>query len=119
MVEQVNGKPFVWLGNNATRFLIVSSKAQTANFSAWEYLAGPGCPQDRDRHLRISIGSNVFQAAVTGTLSIEVPLKPGLNYLDIVCQDSPTDSAQPNSDPRTFPLGLWDYRISTKEGGSN
>jgi hypothetical protein len=118
-LELPNGKPFVWLGNNATRFLIVSSKAQTANFSAWEYLAGPGCPQDRDRHLRISIGSNVFQAAVTGTLSIEVPLKPGLNYLDIVCQDSPTDSAQPNSDPRTFPLGLWDYRISNKEGGSN
>ena len=48
-LEHPNGKPFVWLGNNATRFLIVSSIAQTANFSAWEYLAGPGRPQDRDR----------------------------------------------------------------------
>ena len=118
-LEHPNGKPFVWLGNNATRFLIVSSIAQTANFSGWEYLAGPGRPQDRDRNLRISIGGNVFQAAVTGTLSIEVPLKPGLNYLDIVCQDPQTVSAQSNSDPRTFPLGLWDYRISNKEGGSN
>ena len=29
-LEQVNGKPFVWLRNNATRFLIVSKNAQTA-----------------------------------------------------------------------------------------
>ena len=33
-LEQVNGKPFVWLGNNATRFFIVSKIAQTATFSA-------------------------------------------------------------------------------------
>jgi hypothetical protein len=118
-LEHVNGKPFVWLGNNATRFLIVSKIVQTATFSAWECLTGPSRPEDRDRRIRISIGGNVWQADAAGTLSLQVPLKPGLNYLDIVCQDSPTDSAQPNSDPRTFPLGLWDYRISNKEGGSN
>ena len=118
-LEHVNGKPFVWLGNNATRFLIVSKIAQTANFSAWECLTGPSRPEDRDRQIRISIGGNVWQADVTGTLSLEVPLKPGLNFLDIACQDSPTVSAQPNGDPRTFPLGLWDYRISSKEGESN
>jgi hypothetical protein len=37
----------------------------------------------------------------------------GLNFLDIACQDSPAVSEQPNGDPQTFPLGLWDNRIST------
>ena len=98
-LELPNGKPFVWLGNNATRFLIVSSKAQTREIFRRGNIAGPGRPEDRDRHVRIAIGGNVFQAAVTGSLSIEVPLKPGLNYLDIVCQDPPTVSAPANSDP--------------------
>ena len=118
-LEHVNGKPFVWLGNNATRFLIVSKIAQTATFSAEECLTGPSRPEDKDRQIRISIGGNVWQADVSGTLSIEVPLKPGLNFLDIACQDSPTVSAQPNGDAKELPLGLWDYRISSKEGVSN
>jgi hypothetical protein len=111
-LEHVNGKPFVWLGNSETRFLIVSSIAQTANFSALKCLTGPGPPENKNRHIRISIGGKVWQADVSGTLSIEVPLKPGLNFLDIACQDSPTVSAQPGNDAGVFPLGLWNYRIS-------
>ena len=53
-LEHVNGKPFVWLGNNATRFLIVSKIAQTATFSAGECLTGPSRPEDKDRQIRIS-----------------------------------------------------------------
>src|SRR5262249_18690020 len=59
-LEHVNGKPFVWLGNDATRFLVVSKIAQTATFSAWECLTGPARPRDRDRQIRISIGGNVW-----------------------------------------------------------
>jgi len=117
--EHVNGKPFVWLGNNATRFLIVSNNAQTANFSAEECLTGPSHPEDKDWQIRISTGGNVWQADASGALSLQVPLKPGLNFLDIACQDSPTVSEQPNSDAKSLPLGLWDYRISSKEGASN
>ncbi len=86
-LEQVNGRPFVWLGNKASRFLIVSRIAQTANFSAWECLTGPGHPENKDRQIRISIGGNIWQEDLSGTLSIKVPLKPGLNHLDISCQD--------------------------------
>ena len=111
-LEHVNGKPFVWLGNNASRFLIVSKIAQTANFSALKCLTGPGPPENKNRHIRISIGGKVWQADVSGALSIEVPLKPGLNFLDITCQDSPTVSVQSDGDPRIPPVGLWDYRIS-------
>ena len=110
-LEHVNGKPFVWLGNNATRFLIVSKIVQTATFSAWECLTGPSRPGDRDRRIRISIGGNVWQADAAGALSLQVPLKPGLNFLDIACDDSSTVSAQANSDTKAAPLGLWDYRI--------
>jgi hypothetical protein len=115
----VNGKPFVWLGNNVTRFLIVSKIAQTATFSAGECLIGPSRPEDKDRQIRISSGGNVWQADVTGALSIEVALKPGLNFLEIAYQSSPTVSAQANSDQRALPLGLWDYQISSKDGISN
>ena len=110
-LEHVNGKPFVWLGNNATRFLIVSKIVQTATFSAWECLTGPSSPEDRDRRIRISIGGNVWQADAAGALSLQVPLKPGLNFLDIACDDSSTVSAQANGDTKAVPLGLWDYGI--------
>jgi hypothetical protein len=118
-LEHVNGKPFVWLGNNATRFLIVSKIAQPATFSAGECVTGPSRPEDKDRQIRVSIGGNVFQADVSATLSLEVPLQAGLNYLDIVGQDSPTVSEQPNGDAKELPIGLWDYRITSKDGGSN
>jgi hypothetical protein len=111
-LEHVNGKPFVWLGNNATRFLIVSKIAQTATFSAEECLSGPARSEDKTRHIRISMGGNAWQADVSGALSIEVPLKPGLNFLAIACQDSSTVSEQANGNSRALPLGLWDYRIS-------
>ena len=116
-LQHVNGKPFVWLGNNASRFLIISNMAQTAEFQAWPI--GPSRPENKDRQIRISIGDNVWQADGSGTLSLEVPLKPGLNYLDIACEVSPKLSAEPDGQPRTFPLGLWDTRISSQEGVSN
>jgi len=118
-LRRVNGEPFVWLGNNATRFLIVSSIAQTANFSAEECLTGPTRSEDKDRQIRVSIGGSVWLADVSGSLSLRVPLKPGLNFLDIACQDPPAASAQANGDTKAVPLGLWDYRISKKEGESN
>ena len=118
-LEDVNGKPFVWLGNNVTRFLIVSKIAQTATFSAAVCLTGPSHPEDKNRQIRISIGGNVWQAEVSGTLSIEVPLKSGLNFLGIASQDASMVSAQPEGEPRVLPLGLWDYRISGEEGVSN
>jgi len=114
-LEHVNGKPFVWLGNSATRFLFVSKIAQTATFSARESLTGPIRPEDQDRRIRISIGDNIWQADVSGALSLQVSLKPGLNFLDIACQDSSTVSAQANGDTNALPLGLWDYRITNEE----
>ena len=117
--EHVSGKPFVWLGNNATRFLIVSKIAQPAIFSAVECLTGPRRSEDKDRQIRISIGGNFFQSDVSGTLSLEVPLKPGLNYLDIVRENPPTVLEQAYRDPSTLPVGLWDYRITSKDGVLN
>jgi hypothetical protein len=111
-LQHVNGKPFVWLGNTPVRFLIVSSIAQTAKFSALECLTGSSLPEDRDRRIRISIGGNVWQTDVSGALSLQVPLKPGLNFLDIARDDSSTVSAQANGNSKAVPLGLWDYRIS-------
>jgi hypothetical protein len=113
-LQQANGKPFVWLGNNATRFLIVSKIAQTATFSAAECLTGPSRPEYKDRQIRVSIGSDVWQTDVSGALSLQVPLKPGLNFLDIACQDSSTGPEQSNGDATALPLGLWNYRISNK-----
>ena len=108
--SQVNGKPFVWLGNNPTRFFIISDSAQTATFSAAEILTGSS--RAESNHIRISAGGNVWQADPKGTLSLEVPLKPGLNFLDVACQDSPAVSAQHVSDTTALPFGLWDYRIN-------
>jgi hypothetical protein len=118
-LQQANGKPFVWLGNNATRFLIVSKIAQTATFSAAECLTGPSRPEYKDRQIRVSIGSDVWQTDVSGALSLQVPLKPGLNFLDISCQNSSTVSEQTNGDTKALPLGLWDYQVSSKEGVTN
>jgi hypothetical protein len=110
----VNGKPFVWLGNKASRFLIVSKIAQTAKFSAMECVTGPSRPENEDRQIRISIDGNVSEADLTGALSVEMPLKPGLNSLEITWQDAPAVSAHSDGAPRAFPLGLWDYRISDR-----
>jgi hypothetical protein len=118
-LERLNSKPIVWLGNKATRFFIVSRIAQTAIFSAGECVTGPSRLEDKDRQIRISIGGNVFQTEVSGTLSVEVPLKAGLNYLDIVRQDSPAVSQQTNGNAKELPIGLWDYQITSKDGVSN
>jgi hypothetical protein len=114
---EVNGKPFAWLGNTATRFLLVSKNTQTAIFSAW--LTGPVRPEDEKRRIGISIGGNTWQTEASGVLSIQVPLKTGLNYLDILSEDSPTVSARSEDDPKALPLGLWDYRISNRDEVSN
>jgi hypothetical protein len=111
-LEHVNGRPFVWLGNSATRFFIVSRIAQTATFSAEGCLTGPSRSEDRDRQICISIDGNVWQADASRTLSLQVPIKAGLNVLDIACQDSQAVSGQPDGDARALPFGLWDYRIS-------
>jgi hypothetical protein len=108
-LEHLNGKPIVWLGTNATRFLIVSKIAQTANFSAEECLTGPSHTEGKARQIRISVGGDVWQADVSGALSFQVPLEPGLNILDIACQESVSEQA--NGDPKSLPIGLWDYRI--------
>jgi hypothetical protein len=118
-VEELNGKPIVWLGNNATRFSIVSNIAQEATFSAEECLTGPSRPEDKDRQIRISTDDNVWQADVSGALSIEMALKPGLNFLDIASKDSSTVSERFKHDTKALLLGLSDYRISSKDGASN
>jgi hypothetical protein len=113
----VNSKPFAWLGKTATRFLLVSKNAQTAIFSAW--LTGPGRPEDEKRQIGISIGGNTWQTEASGALSIQVPLKAGLNYLDVLSEESPTVSARLGDGPKTLPLGLWDYQINNKDEVSN
>jgi hypothetical protein len=115
--EEVNGKPFAWLGNNDTRFFLVSKYAQTAIFSA--RLIGPGRPEDEKRRIWVSVGGNTWQTEASGALSIQVPLKAGLNYLDIRSEDFPTVSARSKDDPKALPLGLWDYRINNIEEVSN
>ena len=111
-LEHVNGKPFVWLGNNSTRFLIVSKLEQTVTFAAEECLTGPSRPGCKVRQIRISIGGNVWQSDIRGALSIEVPLKPGLNFLDIACAGPFSGLGATNGNTNALPLGLWDYRIS-------
>jgi len=111
-LEDVNGKPFVWLGNNATRFLIVSKMGQTATFLAEGCFTGPSGTEDKDRRISVSIGGTVWQEDVTGALSLQVRLKPGLNILEIGSHDASTASEQPDGDTKALPLGLWDYRIS-------
>jgi hypothetical protein len=113
-VQQVNGKPFVWLGSKPRRFLIVSKIAQTATFSALECLTGPSDPEKKDPQIQASINGNVQQVNVSGVCSIEVLLKPGLNLLDLVYQETPTVPGQSSGDQKARPLGLWNYRISSE-----
>jgi hypothetical protein len=112
--ELVNGRPFVWLGNSPKRFLIASKIAQTANFMAWEYLTGPSVPENQHRQIRISIAGTVRQVEVSGDLSVEVSLKPGLNILEISCQGPSAALKQSSEAPGALPVGLWNYRISSQ-----
>ena len=114
-VEKVNGAPFVWLGNKASRLLVVSKTAETATFSAWECSTGPSSPENEHRQIRVSINGNVQEVEVSGAFSMKVPLKPGLNFLDLIRQDLPTVMAQSSGDPQARPLGLWNYRIRSND----
>jgi hypothetical protein len=99
-IEQVKGKPLVWMGNNPIRFLIVSKTAQTATFSAWECLTGSSRPENELRQIHILINGNVQPVEASADLSVAVTLKPGLNFLDLAGQES------------ALPFGLWNYRIN-------
>jgi hypothetical protein len=111
--EYLNGKPFVWLRSDPTRFLVVSNTEQTANFLAWP--SGPHRSEEHQQQIRVSIDGKSWQASVSRSLSIEVPLKSGLNYLDIARQDPSVVPAQSEDDPKVLPFGLWDYRIGGRE----
>jgi hypothetical protein len=70
-------------------------------------VTGPSRPESEDQQMRVSIGDKLWQVNVSGALSLEVPLNPGLDFLDIARQDSPAFAAQPDRDPRALPVGLW------------
>jgi hypothetical protein len=78
---------------------------QPASFSTWECSTGPSGSENEHRQIRVSINGNVQEVDVSEAFSMEVPLKPGLNFLGPVRQDPPTVAAQSSGDPQARPLG--------------
>jgi hypothetical protein len=109
--EEVNGKPFVWIANEPTRFVVDSPRRQNMRFSAEEGWLGPSLPKVDTRVITVNVGDFRRTFTTRGTFSLDIPIECGQNIVEIWCEDKPTVTVTPNGDRRVLLLGLLDFRF--------
>lgn len=109
--EEVNGKPFVWIANEPTHFVVDSPRRQNIRFSAEEGWLGGSLPEVDTRVITVDVGEFRRTIITRGTFSLDIPIECGQNIVRIWCEDKPTVSVTPNGDRRVLLFGLLDFRF--------
>jgi hypothetical protein len=110
-VEEVKGKPFIWIGNVPTIFSVNSPEQQTVHFYAMKLWLGPSLPGIYTRTMAIKIADFQKTFVSDGTFSVDLPVAKGRNNVELWCEDKPTVAKVPNGDTRTLLAGLFDFRF--------
>ena len=107
-LEEVEDKPFLWLGGGETRLLILAGEAGTARFSAQCWI-GPAGGTTRHVRVRSSTGWDQTIALTGGPGAFSVPLSPGIQEVRLLALEHEA-SASPK-DARPLVLGLLDLQM--------
>jgi hypothetical protein len=110
-LETVEGKPFFWMGGEATILHVKSPFTGNIQIS-FDAMPGPSYPKSAERHLRITSGNwNTMLIVQSGTVTLEAPVQIGENEITFEVIEKPTLPVMPNGDNRPLMLGVLDLKI--------
>lgn len=110
-IESIEGKNFVWIGNQPTRFVIHSEKEARLSLDSEGVLMGPSKHDAYSRRVCIRSAEGLQELDVRHRFSVGLRLLPGKNVVELWCADKPDILTQPNGDTRILMLGLLNYRL--------
>jgi hypothetical protein len=106
-LEQVDGKPFYWLGTEPAQIDLLAGAPGWITLRA-ELLPGPSLLTTRTRSLRVR-GAGGFEGLIRtegGEGTIRVPVTAGHSTIWLECLDAPASARPASRDPRTLLLGV-------------
>jgi hypothetical protein len=112
-LEQVDGKPFYWLGTEPAHIDMLAGAPGWITLRA-ELLPGPSLPTTRARSLRVQSGGG-FEALIRtegGEGTIRVPVTAGHSTIWLECLDVPASARPASRDPRTLLLGVKGLEVA-------
>jgi hypothetical protein len=111
-LEQVDGRPFFWMGDGDTIITVEANEAGTVRLAA-EFVLGPSVTNGAARHLAITTGRG-HRSQITlgsGRGSIVAPVRAGENRIVLRPLDSPDKAMTGAGDRRPLVLGVRDLQV--------
>jgi hypothetical protein len=111
-IEQVEGRPFFWMGDGGTTITLDAPTAGSAEFSA-EFVPGPSVSTKTERHVEVVVNNGAGRRVKVhpGMNSIRVPLRLGENRVVLRTLDSPDRPVTGRGDRRPLVLGVLDLGV--------
>jgi hypothetical protein len=116
-LERLEGQRFLWIGDQPTIFYIVSDKERSVTLKSGAVLMGPTIAHYRYRRLRVRLENAMQEVEVSDHFAVPLQLHPGMNEVDVWCEDKPEILEQPNGDRRILLLGLVNYEVEPNTPG--
>jgi hypothetical protein len=116
-VDQLQGKPFFWIGPDGITLNIEALRAGAVQISGTFYL-GPNVPvEQQTRTVDITTGTGYHQLSViaAGEQTLSVPVPQGPSQITLRPRDRPTIPPEPNGDPRLRVLGIQGLTLFMEE----
>ncbi len=114
--ESWDGKRFLWIGDQLTRFLIYSGKECRVMLKSEAILMGPSIRRSDYRMLCVKSDDAVRDLEVSKCFNVLLQLHRGMNEVEVWCKDKPEILRQPNGDRRILLVGLLNYQVEEVQG---
>jgi hypothetical protein len=111
-LEPYQGMPLLWLSNEMTTLLIFSQAKKECLLQADQVILKPSNPAFPTRVVVVKSQDSERRWVVSDQFSIPISVKPGLNRVDLRCDNIPGVRPLPNADSRGLLLGLVNYRVT-------
>jgi hypothetical protein len=111
-LEQVDGRPFFWIGDGDTIVWLEATEAGTVRLAA-EFVPGPSVSNQAARHLAITTIEGGRTVAIgPGRSSIMAPVRAGENRIMLRPLDRPDRAITGAGDKRPLVLGVRDLQVA-------
>jgi hypothetical protein len=115
-LEWWDGKRFLWIGDQPTRFFIYSAKECRAMLQSEAVLMGPSIRRSDYRILCVKSDDAVRDLDVIERFNILLQLHRGMNEVEVWGKEKPEILRQPNGDRRILLVGLLNYQVEEVRG---
>jgi hypothetical protein len=111
-LEHLDGELFTWIGNNPTKFEIISDTAAKVRFSCTSVIDGGSLPGRAERSVKVTINGKDRILRADDLYALDLHVDSGITFLEISCLDQPTRLLQTNGDTRIMLVGLKGFRVT-------